>query len=462
MAWRGLEGAWNTAQGKFGMHKSGKPVSFWSAVAMGIGAMVGAGIFALLGQAGQIAGSAVWLSFIAGGVIALLSGYSMGRLGARYPSAGGLVEYLVQGFGEGIFSGAISVLMYISALISVSLIARTFGTYAYELLPAGQPFILVQVFAAGIVLLFMMVNLRGPGSMASAESLVVVAKMAALGIFAIAGLATMDPTRLSPTTYPEFHTVLFSLAITFFAYEGFRIITNAAEDMPDPARTLPRAIMTSIFLVMVRYVAVALAVFGNLSTDEVVKAQDYALAEAARPAFGAMGFTIMALVALLSTSSAINASLYAVTNVTYRLARLGELPGVFGKPVGHSREGLVISSAIIMILAVFFDLSSIAAIGAISTLTIHMIVHIGHLRVISKTGASRALVLAAIGVNLGAISFSAIYLSSRQPAILGWIGGAFVLAFIVEIGLRLVTGRAIVKRVHNHPGQSLSDPAPRP
>jgi amino acid transporter len=77
------------------LHKSGKPVSFWSAVAMGIGAMVGAGIFALLGQAGQIAGSAVWISFLAGGVIALLSGYSMGRLGARFPSAGGLVEYLV-------------------------------------------------------------------------------------------------------------------------------------------------------------------------------------------------------------------------------------------------------------------------------------------------------------------------------------------------------------------------------
>ncbi len=444
------------------MHRSGKSVSFWSAVAMGIGAMVGAGIFALLGQAGQIAGSAVWLSFIAGGVIALLSGDSMGRLGARYPSAGGLVEYLVQGYGEGIFSGAISVLMYISALVSVSLIARTFGTYAYELLPAGLPYVLVQVFAAGIVLLFMLVNLRGPGSMARVENLVVVVKMAALGIFAIAGLATMDPSRLAPSSYPAFHTVLFSLAITFFAYEGFRIITNAAEDMPDPARTLPRAIMTAILLVMVLYVAVALAVFGNLTADEAVKAQDYALAEAARPAFGATGFTIMALAALLSTSSAINASLYAVTNVTYRLARLGELPGVFGKPVGHSREGLVISSAIIMVMAIFFDLSSIAAIGAISTLAIHMIVHIGHLRLIRETGASRGLVVAAIAVNLGAISLSVIYLSSRQPSILVWIGAAFALAFAIEIGLRLVTGRVVVKRILNHEGQSPAGPAHRP
>ncbi len=432
------------------MHQSGKTVSFWSAVAMGIGAMVGAGIFALLGQAGQIAGSAVWMSFAAGGGIALLSGYSMGKLGARFPSSGGLVEYLVQGYGEGVFSGTISVLMYMSALVSVSLIARTFGTYAYELLPAGQPRVFVEIFAAGIVLLFMLINLRGPGSMARIENLVVLVKMLALGIFAIAGMVAMDPARLSPDHYPPVNMVFFSLAITFFAYEGFRIITNAAEDMPDPARTLPRAILTSIAIVMVLYVAVAFAVFGNLSADEVIKAQDYALAEAARPVFGAAGFTIMALTALLSTSSAINASLYAVTNVTYQLARLGELPHVFGKPIAHSREGLIISSAAIMTMAVLFDLSSIAAIGAISTLIIHMIVHIGHLRLIKKTGASLWLVLAAIGVNFGAIPLSAIFLYGKQPSILVWIIGFFLAAFALEIMLRVVTGRVIVKRIHNH------------
>lgn len=267
------------------------------------------------------------------------------------------------------------------------------------------------------------------------ENLIVLFKMLALSVFAIAGIATMDPSRLSPADYPPVHTVLFSLAITFFAYEGFRIITNTAEDMPNPARTLPRAIMTSIGLVMVLYVAVALAVFGNLSVDEVIKAQDYALAEAARSTFGVVGFTIMALTALLSTSSAINASLYAVTNVTYQLAHLGELPNAFGKPIAHSRQGLVISSLAIMIMAVFFDLSSIAAIGAISTLIIHMIVHIGHLRLLAKTGASLCLVLVAIAVNFTAIIFSAIFLSGRQPGILAWIIGFFMAAFCLEIDL---------------------------
>jgi len=412
--------------------------------------MVGAGIFALLGQAGLIAGSAVWLSFVAGGIIALLSGYSIGRLGARFPSSGGLVEYLVQGYGEGVFSGAISVMMYVSSLVSVSLVARTFGSYAYELLPSGFAQIWVEVFTAGIILLFMIINLGGSGSMARVENVIVLLKMLALGFFAVVGIATMDPEKLSPTQYPPVQSILFSLAITFFAYEGFRNITNAAEDMEDPARTLPRAIMTSIGLVMVLYVAVALAVFGNLTAQEAIKAQDYALAQAALPVFGAAGFTIMALAALLSTSSAINASLYAATNVTYQLARLGELPSAFGTPIAHSRQGLVFSSGAIIVMAVFFDLSSIAAIGAISTLLIHLIVHVGHLRLLEKTKASLVMVLMAIIVNLAAIILSGIYLSKTKPDILYWIAGFFATVFVAEMALRLITGRVIVKRIHNH------------
>ena len=432
------------------MHKSGQTVSFWSAVSMGIGAMVGAGIFALLGQAGLIAGSAVWLSFVAGGIIALLSGYSIGRLGARFPSSGGLVEYLVQGYGEGVFSGAISVMMYVSSLVSVSLVARTFGSYAYELLPSGFAHLWVEIFAAGIILLFMIINLGGSGSMARVENIIVLLKMLALGFFAIVGIATMDPEKLLPAQYPPVQSILFSLAITFFAYEGFRNITNAAEDMENPAKTLPRAIMTSIGLVMILYVAVALAVFGNLTAQEAIDAQDYALAKAALPVFGAAGFTIMALAALLSTSSAINASLYAATNVTYQLARLGELPSAFGRPIAHSRQGLVISSGAIIVMAVFFDLSSIAAIGAISTLLIHLIVHVGHLRVLKKTKASMAMVMMAIIVNLAAIILSGIYLSKTKPDILFWIVGFFAAAFVTEMTLRLITGRVIVKRIHNH------------
>ena len=428
------------------MHRSGNEVTFWSAVAMGIGSMVGAGIFALLGQAGVIAGSAVWISFAIGGGIALLSGYSMGRLGARFPAAGGLVEYLVQGYGPGRFSGTMSVMMYIGALVATALVARTFGSYAVALLPAsGVPF-LVEAFSAGIILAFMLINLNGAAAMTMTENLVVAVKMGVLIVFAIVGLAFIAPERLAPQHYPPISMILYSVAVTFFAYEGFRVVTNAAEDMRTPARTLPRAIMTAILVVMVVYVAIAITVFGNLTPAEVAAAKDLALAEAAKPIFGEVGFRVVAVTALFATASAINASLYAVTNVTYQLAKLGELPAAFAEPIAHSREGLVISSLAVTGLAIFFDLSSIAAIGALSMLIIHLTVHIGHLRLLKETGASLNLVALAIAANGAAIGLGAYFLSATSPMLLAWIGGFFVLAFLSELVLSQVAGRTVRAR----------------
>ncbi len=433
------------------MHHPGNKVGFWAAVSMGIGSMVGAGIFALMGDAGAIAGSAVWISFLIGGIVALLSGYSIGRLGARFPSAGGFVEYLVRGYGPGLFSGAMSVMLYLSALVAISLVARTFGAYVLALLPKGAPSIWEPVSAALVVMLFMLINLRGARDMALAEVLIVVLKIGVLAVFAIAGLIFIDPARLAPSTYPPAPMVFYALALTFFAYEGFRVITNAAEDMPDPAKTLPRAITASILIVMALYVATALAVFGNLPLSEVIKARDYALAEAAKPVFGHAGFVVVALAALLATASAINASLYAVTNVTYQLAVYGQLPKRFGRSLGHSREGLVISSASVLLLAVFLDLSQIAAIGAISTLIAHLAVHIGHLRLRRQTGAPLVMIVLAILATFAAIAVSALYLWYKSPALLTGIGALAAIALVLELALRLLTGRVIRAR-HVHEG----------
>lgn len=430
------------------MHKSGTEVSFLSAVSMGIGAMVGAGIFALLGQAGTIAGSAVWLSFLIGGVVALLSGYSMGRLGARYPSSGGVVEYLVQAFGVGRFSGAMSVMMYIGSLVAVSLVARTFGSYAHALIPGSTPDWTVEALAVTVVLAFMLINLEGARAMARIENLVVLVKLSVLVGFAVIGMLYVSPSYLSPSTYPPVPMIFYSVAITFFAFEGFRIVCNAAEDMRDPARTLPRAIMTAIFLAMALYIAIALSVFGNLPPDRVVAARDFALAEAARPILGQAGFQIVAVAALFATASAINASLYALTNVSYRLAVLGELPRALGRPVGHSREGLVVSSFLIVLLATFFDLSQIAAIGALSMLIIHLTVHVGHLRLLHETGAVPFIVVMAIIANAGAIILGGYHIAGTSPWLLAWIGAFFALGLVTELLLHWLADREVKKRCH--------------
>ena len=424
-----------------------KPMTILAAASLGIGSMVGAGIFALMGEAGAIAGSAVYLSFILGGIVALLSGYSLARLGARYPAAGGIVEYLVQSYGVGLFSGAMAVMLYISALVALALVAKTFGGYAITFFHLGEASHLwVNGFANGIIILFVLINLEGAGSVARWEKPIVAFKVLILIGFAVTGLVFSRPELLSPALYPESKMVLYSLAITFFAFEGFRVITNAAEDMPDPARTLPRAILLAIVLVMLLYIAVALALFGNLDVNQVIQAKDFALAQAAYPVFGAAGFTIVAIAALISTASSINANLYAVTNVTYQMAKDGELPCEFGEPIGHSREGLLISGGLIILMTDFFPLSEIAAVGSIAILIVHLIVHLGHFRVRRETGASAAILLLAILAALLAIGFAVSYSIKASPHIIWFVLGALICAFVTEFLLHQFTGRRIQTR----------------
>ena len=423
--------------------KNNKAFGLWSAVFLGIGSMVGAGIFVLLGEAGAIAGNLVWISFIFGGIIALLSGYSLAKLATAYPSRGGIVEYLVQCYGEGIFSGSLSILFYLSAMVAIAMVAKTFGTYASMMMGTGMEQ-WANIYAIGILLLFMLINLSGSSLIAKSETVIVIIKLTIIVIFTVVVFFYIQPELLSLKDAPPVMNVFSSIALTFFAFEGFRVITNTAEDMDNPGQTMLKAMFIAIGAVMVLYVAVAIAVFGNLPLPEIIKAQDYALAEAAKPAFGEVGFTIMAVAALISTASSINANLYAVTNVTYQMAKNGELPKVYQRNVWHSTEGLLISTAILIVFVLFFNLNEIAAIGSISILFIHALVHIGHLLKIKETKASKLLIVLAILTIAVAIVLALSYTSKHIPHVGYFIAGGFVLAFVIEIGLRLVTKRVII------------------
>ncbi len=427
-----------------------KAFGLWSAVFLGIGSMVGAGIFVLLGEAGAIAGNLVWVSFIFGGIIALLSGYSLAKLATAYPSRGGIVEYLVQCYGEGVFSGSLSVLFYLSAMVAIAMVAKTFGTYASMMVVGENSMVSANIFAVGILLVFMLINLAGSSLIARSENLIVIIKLSLIILFTVVVFFYIDPSLLSFKDAPPVMNVFSSIALTFFAYEGFRVITNTAEDMDNPGATMLKAMFIAIAFVMILYVAVTFAVFGNLSLPEIIKAQDYALAEAAKPAFGQVGFTLMAVAALISTASSINANLYAVTNVTYQMAKNGELPEIYERNVWHSSEGLIISTAILIVFVLFFNLNEIAAIGSISILFIHALVHIGHLLNIKETKASKVLVIFAIVTIIVAIILALNYTGRHIPGVGYFIAGGFALAFMLEIILRVSTKRVIKKQSGKH------------
>jgi len=180
----------------------------------------------------------------------------------------------------------------------------------------------------------------------------------------------------------------------------------------------------------------------------VVAAKDYALAEAALPIFGQLGFRVIAFAALVSTASSINANLYAVTNVTYQLAKNGELPAAFGRPIAHSREGLLITGALVAVLTIGFDLSEIAAIGSISILFVHGITHLGHLRRTGETGAKPWLVVLAALVSFGAMALALLYVSRTAPGVVCLLVAFGLLAVALEWVLQRFASREVRARIN--------------
>ncbi len=424
-----------------------KAFGFSSAVFLGIGSMVGAGIFIVIGQAGAVAGNLVTVSFLIGGIIAMLCGYSLSKLAVRYPSRGGIIEYMVQAYGPGLLSGALGVLFYLAQLVALAAVAKSFGTYAATYMSSGVTTFYTNLFALGILFLFVAINLIGASTVAKAESLIVILKLTALTAFTIAALFFIHPSYLAVSRAPATINVLYALGLTFFAFQGFSVITNSVEDMDDPARTMLRSMLWAIVLVGLLYIAVSIAVFGNLSLPDIIKDKDFALARAAKPILGVWGFKVMAATALLATASAINATLYAVSQIGYTLAKEGDLPEIYQYHVFHNTEGLIISALLLVPMVLFMNLGLIASIAAVIVLLIQGFTHAGHLTKLAETRANPWLTLAATLGTFSAAGFAIYYTSKTTPHFMILIAGAFLVALLLEILLRLLANRTIKKQI---------------
>jgi len=198
-----------------------------AAISIGIGGMVGAGIFSILGVVAQAAGNAMWLAFAIGGVVALLSTYSYAKLGATFPSAGGAVHFLVKSFGDGVLAGGINLFMWVGYIISLALYATAFGSYAATFVTHTPSQLLLKSLAVGAVVVLTVINALGSRIMGRSETLIVAVKVAILVLFAAVGLWFIRPGYLSPELWPQTQSILFGAGVLFIGYEGFGLITNA-------------------------------------------------------------------------------------------------------------------------------------------------------------------------------------------------------------------------------------------
>jgi len=429
------KGSVNRRSGQIGMT---------AAVSIGIGGMVGAGIFSILGVVAHAAGNAMWLAFAIGGIVALLSTYSYAKLGAAFPSAGGAVHFLVKCYGDGVLAGGLNLFMWAGYIISLALYATAFGSYGATFVTTAHAPMLVKSLAVGAIVVLTVVNAFGAKLMGRSETLIVVVKVAILVLFAAVGLWFIRPGYLSPELWPEAKSVLFGAGVLFIGYEGFGLVTNAAGDMRDPKRMLPRALYTSVILVIVIYLAVSLTVTGNLSDFEIERARDYALAEAAKPFLGQFGFRLIAIAALFSTASAINATLFGAANCSYMIARDGELPsGLARTEWKQATGGLFLTAALVVALTLGFDLSGIAMMGSAAFLLIYAAVNAGHLRVLRQTGANAAIVWLSLITCLAMFAVLCPYIYREQPAAIAALVIIAAASFAAEWAYRRWTGRTI-------------------
>jgi amino acid transporter len=297
--------------------------------AIGIGGMIGGGIFAVLGLAIATAGHAVALTLAGGGVIALLTGLSYAHLGLHFRGDGGSFTYIEKAFAAPWIAGCAGWLLVAGYVGTLALYATAFGDYGATLFGQGGAWPVTAVLAALVLVGFLGINLRGARTSGGVELGVVAIKLAILAVFAAAGLVGIQADHFVPLFDRGIASPLVAVALIFVAYEGFELIPNAIDEMADPERNLRRAIVIAVVLTTVIYIVVAVAALGNLSPAQIQQDQEYVLAVAARPALGHAGFVLIGIAALLSTGSAINATLFGAARLAMVMAREHALPKVF-------------------------------------------------------------------------------------------------------------------------------------
>lgn len=419
------------------MGKSKDTIQLKDAIAIGIGGMVGGGIFAVLGLAVSLAKGGTPVAFLFAGIIALFTAYGYSKLSLSYPDRGGTVRFVNEGFGKGIFSGGINNVLWVSYIIMLALYASAFGSYAPNLISiTDSKAIDTHIFVSGVILLATLINYYSLKIVGKIESIAVFIKLfiliafAALGVYGLFG--NEHVSQLQPSNWENPFLLLTGGMVIFVAYEGFELIANAIPNLKNPKKNVPRAYFISVGFVVLLYIIIAMITVGSLGFDKIAEAKDYVLAAAAKPMIGQLGFTIMTIAALISTFSAINATIYGGSRVSYELAEDDELPDSFTDQLWNKPIGLFITAILTLIAANFLNLESISTSGSAGFLLIFAVVNYTAYKKAKEINASKIITI--IGAILCALAFIVLIVQQSGNNILGVSIsiGIIVICFIVE------------------------------
>lgn len=413
-------------------------IALKDAISIGIGGMVGGGIFAVLGLAVSLAKGGTPVAFLFAGIIALLTAYSYAKLSKKFPENGGTVRFVHQQYGNEIFAGGINNLLWVSYMVMLALYASAFGSYAVELFKiTGEKAVDVRIYQTSIIIIALAINYLSVSLVGRIESVAVVIKLLILVAFIGIGLygLSMHPEnlhQLQPSNWENPFLLLSGGMVIFVAYEGFELIANSISDLKNREKNTEKAYFGAVGFVVVLYILIAIVTVGSLPFDKIASAKDYVLAEAAAPTLGQIGFTIITVTALISTFSAINATILGSGRVNYDIAEDQELPRYFchvfwGKPIGY-----VITALLSIILVNLFNLESISTAGSAGFLLIFCLVnYIGFKKHTILQSNKTVHLLASI---LCLLAFCTLIVQQSQTNVTGVVValGLILLCFIME------------------------------
>jgi hypothetical protein len=419
----------------------------FSTLSIGIGGMVGGGIFAVTGLTIDVTKGAAPVAFLIAGIVALLTSYSYLKLTLRYPGEGGTVEYLNRAFGGGIVTGAANILLLLSYVVLLAVYAYAFGSYGAGFFPEQDRGLWLHVLISTAIIGLVIVNVFGTDLVVRSENFFNAVKMLLLAAFVVGGMLTpMEWSRFEPQHFVTPLGLVAGAMLIFLNYEGFELIANASADIADPKRALPIAYLGGVLIVIAIYVLIVMVVIGHLGFAEVAKVSDHVLSVAAEDFMGRAGYIAIVVAALMATSSAINATFYGTGRLTYIIARSGELPRELERTMrGQHLEGTLVTAALALVIANVVPLEAIATMGSAGFLLLFMAVNLAAVRLARDTGGRAWIsLLAALStaVALGVLCVEV----DENPATrhhLWILLGMILVAFGIELAYRGITGRRI-------------------
>lgn len=368
---------------------------------IGIGAMIGAGIFVLIGIAAGLSGPATMLAFLLNGIINLLTAMTYAELGSAMPTAGGSYYWIRKGLPPpfGFVSGWTS---WFGATVACSLYSLGFGTYLAWLLEEYmhfQPldfFIGLDKIIAVIVAIFLLyINYAGTSAAGNTENIFTFSKIVILVIFIGFGIFAMfqNPRALDNLVGDFFPKgsggVLFAMGITFIAFQGFEVISQTGEEVQNPSKSIPKAIFISLAVVVAIYIIMVVVLFGIITDDMLAstgspnpteylgasgEGGETALVEIALAAMGLWGVILILIGGFLSTLSALNATIFSSSRIAFAMGRDGTLPkrlGILHPKKKTPANALLFSGVILIIMVLFFPIATIAGSASVMYLILY-------------------------------------------------------------------------------------------